>query len=65
MSYAIKTPSGYVTGFNGERFIVQVNPDVKRAKRWPTIAAATCWLHGHADMGAGLSIKTATVEAVK
>ena len=62
MTFIIKTPAGYVTGFNGQHQRVQITNMDLRAKPFKTEKAACDWIRKYADAGYGLSMATACVE---
>lgn len=59
----IKTPAGYVKGFNAQHQVVQVTQDPDAAKTF-TRVSATNFMDTYADAGYGLTSGQAQVEIV-
>ena len=62
MAYVIKTPNGFVAGYNSEHQTVQVAGGEYYIKHFPTPLAAQGFIDMYAGIGYGLDGPTATVE---
>lgn len=62
--YAIKTPQGYVAGFNHTHQVVQVAGRPDRIKKFVSMTSALGFINRYADAGYGLESETAEVKEV-